>query len=151
MTGVPQGWNYNAQTKVLTAPNNVQVTDGFAQWILTHDWDADDLPRLGALGLTPVEQGNPGIGGGTVQPFNKKILVWTAKTGVYEMYAGKEWIALYQAWNKTAMDLKAAQAQIVQLQQQLMAAQNNTPLLNDLKVKLTQIHNLSDLSGEFLK
>lgn len=135
---IPNGWRDDGH--ILTAPNGIQVTDGFRQWVLTHNWSADNLPRLGALPMNPVEQGNPALGGGTVQPFNRTILVWTSQSGVYEMFCGKEWIALYQAWNKTANDLRAAQAQIQTLQQQLQAAQNGAP---DLKARLTQINDLS--------
>lgn len=123
MSGVPQGWHYDDKKKVLTAPNGTQVTDGFAQWILNHSWAADDLPRMGAIGLNPVEIGNPALGGGTVQPFNKTILVWTQATGVYPMYAGKEYIALYQALSQTRLDLKSAQSQVTALQQQVKQLQ----------------------------
>jgi hypothetical protein len=127
VSGVPQGWHYDDKTKVLTAPNGTQVTDGFAQWILTHTWAADDLPRMGAIGLTPVEIGNPALGGGTVQPFNKTILAWTQKAGVYPMYAGKEYIALYQLLSKLQADYKAAQSQITSLQQQVKQLQEQQP------------------------
>lgn len=139
--GVPAGWRDDGQT--LTAPNRVQVTQGFRQWVLTHNWDPGDVPRLAAMGLDPVEQGNPGLGPGTAQPFNTKILVWTAQKGVYEMYAGQEWIALYQVWDKSLQDLHAAQAQIVALQAQLAAAQNANPVLKDYQNRLNQIYNLA--------
>lgn len=127
MSGVPQGWHYDTNKKVLTAPNGTQITDGFAQWILTHTWGADDLPRMGAIGLNPVEIGNPALGGGTVQPFNRTILAWTQKTGVYEMYAGKEYIALYQQLSQARLDLKSAQSQITALQQQIQQLQQQQP------------------------
>lgn len=47
--------------------------------------------------------------------------------------------------------LNNALAQIKVLQQQLLAAQNSAPQLNDLKTRINQIHTISDLSGEFLK
>lgn len=130
VSGVPQGWHYDDKAKILTASNGTQVRDGFAQWILNHTWAGDDLPRMGAIGLNPVEIGNPGLGGGTVQPFNKTILVWTQKSGVYEMYAGKEYIALYQSLSKAQTDLKSTQSQIASLQQQvkqLQEQQSPTP------------------------
>jgi hypothetical protein len=149
MSGVPQGWHDDGHT--LTAPNKVTVVDGFRQWILTHDWDAGNIPLLGATGLTPVEQGNPSLGGGTVQPFRTSVLVWTQKRGVYEMWTGQEWLALYKVWNQATTNLKTAQAQILQLQQQLLAAQDSTPLVAELKDKLTQIHTLSDIQEDFIK
>lgn len=146
MSGVPQGWHYDDTTKILTASNGIQVTNGFAQWILTHDWAADDLPRMGAIGINPVEIGNPALGGGTVQPFNKSILVWTAKTGVYPMYVGKEYIALYQLLSKIQIDLKSAQSQVASLQQQIKqlqeqppAPQPTTPTANDIESAATSI------------
>jgi len=47
--------------------------------------------------------------------------------------------------------LNAALTQVKALQQQLLAAQNSTQIINDYKTKLNQIHNLSDTTGEFLK
>jgi hypothetical protein len=67
------------------------------------------------------------LGGGTVQPFNKTILAWTQKAGVYPMYAGKEYIALYQLLSKLQADYKAAQSQITSLQQQVKQLQEQQP------------------------
>jgi hypothetical protein len=125
--GVPAGWHYDDQQKILTAPNGTTVRDGFCQWILGHTWDAGNLPRMGAIGLNPVEVGNAALGGGTVQPFNKSVLVWTAATNVYEMFVGKEYIALYQKWNDTALQLKSAQSQIATLQLQIKQLQQSNP------------------------
>lgn len=149
MAGVPQGWHDDSH--VLTAPNKVQITDGFRSWILAHNWDANNIPLLGATALNPVEQGNVALGGGTVQPFRTCVLAWTQQKGVYEMWLGQEWLALYRVWNQTSTNLKAAQAQVLQLQQQLIATQDSTPLLSDYKEKLSQIHTLSDIQEDFVK
>lgn len=141
MSGVPTGWTYDQQTKKLHAPNGVEVADGFAQWILAHDWDPGNWPLMAAQGLNPVEQGNPSLGGGTVQPFRLCILAWTAKTGVYVMWAGQEYIALYQLWQKALGELHTAQNQIAALQQQLTQAQNAT--LADYQNRLNQIYQIA--------
>jgi N-acetyl-anhydromuramyl-L-alanine amidase AmpD len=149
MAGVPAGWHDDGQT--LTAPNKVQVVQGFRDWILSHAWDASNIPLLGATALNPVEQGNVALGAGTVQPFRTCVLAWTQSKGVYEMWIGQEWLALYRVWNQATTGLKAAQAQLAQLQAQLVAAQDSTPLVTDLKNRMTQIHTLSDVQEDFLK
>lgn len=146
--GVPQGWKDNGQ--VLTAPNGVPVTDGFRKWILSHNWDANNVPLLPAQGLNPVEQGNPGLGGGTVLPCLTCVLVWTAKKGVYEMWVGQEYVALHNELIKMQTDLSTAQAQVKSLQAQALSAQNSTPVINDLKARLNQIITIADTSGGFL-
>jgi N-acetyl-anhydromuramyl-L-alanine amidase AmpD len=47
--------------------------------------------------------------------------------------------------------LTAAQTQVTQLQAQLVAAQDSTPLVTDLKNRMTQIHTLSDTQEDFVK
>lgn len=150
MAGVPAGWHDDGHN-ILTAPNKVTVTDGFRDWILSHTWDAGNIPLLGATALNPVEQGNPSLGNGTVQPFRTCVLAWTRQKGVYEMWLGQEWLALYRVWNQTSTNLKAAQAQVLQLQQQLLAAQDSTPLVTELKDTLSKIHDLSDVKETFVK
>jgi N-acetyl-anhydromuramyl-L-alanine amidase AmpD len=147
--GVPQGWKDDG--KVLTAPNGVYVTDGFRQWVLTHTWDAGNLPLMNASALTPVEQGNPGLGGGTVQPFRLCVLAWTQARGVYVMWVGQEYVALHQVLHKALTDLNASQAQVKALQAQLLVAQNSGPLATELVNRLNQIHTLSDTTGDFVK
>ena len=146
---IPQGWKDDG--KVLTAPNGYSITDGFRQWVLAHSWDAGNVPLMNAAALNPVEQGNPSLGGGTVQPFRLCVLAWTQARGVYVMWVGQEYVALHQAWHKALTDLNATQAQVKVLQQQLIAAQNSGPLATDLKNRLNQIHTLSDTTGDFVK
>lgn len=146
---IPQGWKDDGKT--LTAPNGVYVTDGFRQWVLAHSWDAGNLPLMNASALNPVEQGNPSLGGGTVQPFRLCVLAWTQAKGVYVMWVGQEYVALHQVLHKALTDLNASQAQVKVLQAQLVAAQNSTPLVTELQNKLTQIHTLSDTTGDFVK
>lgn len=108
---VPQGWSYDQENKILTASNNTQITNGFAQWIINKDWDPGNLPLMAAVAMNPVELGNPSLGAGTVQPFRKTILVWTPKTNVYEMWAGQEYVALYQHINTLIQQIKVLEAQ----------------------------------------
>ncbi len=147
--GVPNGWKDDG--KVLTAPNGYSVTDGFRQWVLAHSWDAGNLPLMNASALTPVEQGNPSLGGGTVQPFRLCVLAWTKAKGVYVMWVGQEYVALHQVLHKTLTDLNASQAQVKALQAQLVAAQNSGPLATELANRLNQIHDLSDVKETFVQ
>lgn len=147
--GVPQGWKDDGKT--LTAPNGVYVTDGFRGWVLAHNWDAGNLPLMNASALDPVEQGNPSLGGGTVQPFRLCVLAWTQAKGVYVMWVGQEYVALHQVLHKALTDLNASQAQVKALQAQLLAAQNSGPLATELVDRLTKIHDLSDTTGDFVK
>jgi N-acetyl-anhydromuramyl-L-alanine amidase AmpD len=147
--GVPNGWHDDGKT--LTAPNGVYVTDGFRQWVLAHSWDAGNLPLMNASALTPVEQGNPSLGSGTVQPFRLCVLAWTQAKGVYVMWVGQEYVALHQVLHKALTDLNASQAQVKALQAQLLAAQNSGPLATELVNRLNQIHTLSDTTGDFVK
>jgi N-acetyl-anhydromuramyl-L-alanine amidase AmpD len=141
MTGIPQGWKDDG--KVLSA-NGFKVTDGFRQWILSHDWDPGNTPRMNAAGLNPVELGNPDLGSGTVQAFNKTILAWTPKMGVYEMYAGKEFLALHQELHQTTIKLNDALAQVKALQAQMQARPHTNVELDDLKTRLNQIKLIVD-------
>jgi hypothetical protein len=139
--GVPNGWHDDGTT--LIAPNGVQVTQGFRQFVLAHDWDPGNWPLMAAVASNPVEVGNPSLGGGTVQPFRITVLAWTAQRGVYVMWVGQEYLALYAGWNKTNQDLHAAQAQVVSLEAQIQALQNANPLMKDLQNRLNQVNNLS--------
>ena len=147
--GVPQGWKDDGKT--LTAPNGYSITDGFRGWVLAHSWDANNLPLMNAAALDPVEQGNPSLGGGTVQPFRLCVLAWTQAKGVYVMWIGQEYVALHQVLHKALTDLNASQAQVKALQAQLLAAQNSGPLATELVDRLNQIHTLSDTTGDFVK
>ena len=113
---IPIGWTYDDNKKILIAPNKIQVTDGFAQWILNHSWDNSNLPLMVAAGVNPVEQGNKTLGPGTVQPFRTKILAWTPKMGVYEMWVGQEYMALYQLYSYFSSQNDHLQIQIKNLQ-----------------------------------
>jgi hypothetical protein len=135
---VPNGWVYNSNTKILTAPNGIQVTNGFCQWILKNNWDGTDLPVTAALAMNPVEQGNPGLGGGTIQAFRTKVLAWTKALNVYEMWIGKEYVAINQSITQKNIQISSMQAQIVALQQQIKTLQNA-----NVDKAVTSLQNLS--------
>lgn len=123
---IPTGWKDNPQTGVLTAPNGIQVVRGFRDYILGNLWDADDVPQQAEAGLSPLEQSNPTLGGGTWQPFLRSVLEWTQDRGVFKMYTGRElWYArrlLDQALasnDALAARVKTLQGQIAALQSQI--------------------------------
>lgn len=133
--GIPQDWHDDGH--ILTAPNGGQITDGFRDWVLGHNWDAGNWPLMSVQSLSPVEQGHASLGSGTVQAFRKVILVWTSQTGCYEMWAGQEYIALYQKLHDSLTQLTNAQAQVKALQAQLAQTPPDATL-TDLKNRLNQ-------------
>jgi hypothetical protein len=146
---IPKGWKDDG--KVLTAPNGVQVRTGFRDYILAHEWDPDNTPEQAEQGLASLEISNPGLGGGTWQPFKKSVLEWTATGGVFPMYAGRELLATRKMLYSVATQLNTALAQAKTLQAQLAEASANAdPTLKDYQNRLDQIHTLSDRTGDFL-
>lgn len=127
---IPKGWKYDSKANILTAPNNTQVTTGFCQWVLNRDWDPGNIPLMAAVGLNPVEVGNPNLGGGTVQPFRKTVLAWTPKSGVYEMWVGQEYLALYRALNTANQTIKTLQQQSTGVVSQELISSLNSILSN---------------------
>ena len=88
MPVVPAGWHDDGQT--LTAPNGIQVTLGFRQYVLTHSWNPNNYPLEPAVGLNPLEESNPALGGGTQQVFRWIVLEWTASRNVFFSFVGQE-------------------------------------------------------------
>ena len=87
---IPQGWKDDPTTGVLTAPNGIAVVHGFRDYILTHNWDAGDLPVAVEAGRDPLEISDPTVGAGTYQCFYWIMLEWTPARGVFVAYVGKE-------------------------------------------------------------
>lgn len=153
--GVPQGWHDNGT--ILTAPNNIPVKLGFRQYVLTHNWDANNYPLAAEEGLSQLELSNPALGGGTWQPFRWTVLEWTAQRGVFEMWTGQELLAVrnlvatLQTQIKTLQDQATTlQAQIKTLQDQLAQAQGSADLASqiaNLKNCLKQINTLSQVTA----
>jgi len=139
MSVVPQGWQDDGTT--LTAPNHVPVKLGFRQYVLTHNWDANNYPLAAEEATPQLELSNPALGGGTWQPFRWTVLEWTPQRGVTEMWTGQELLA-------TRNQVATLQNQIKMLQDQLAQAQGSADLINrinDLKTRLQQIAILAKL------
>jgi len=90
--GIPAGWRDDGTT--LTAPNGHKVVKGFREYILTHAWDANNLPLEDEHSQNPLEENNPALGGGTQQIFLWTTLEWDPQRGVQIMHTGKELLFL---------------------------------------------------------
>lgn len=127
---VPQGWNYNATTGILTAPNKHTAKLGNAQFVLLSPaWDA---------GNVPLEEEH-GVPGGTAQLFRDGELAWDAKNGVHYAPIG----LLYQA---AEAQITSLQAQITALQKQIAAIPVSiTQLANQVAAVLLQLQQYNAL------
>lgn len=134
--GVPNGWNDNAQTGVLTAPNGITVVRGFRDYILANNWDANNLPLQVEQPMNPLELSNPGLGGGTQQVFRWTVLEWNADRGVFVSWVGQEVLATRKA-------LHDAYAQIATLQQQ-----ENTQLLKQIADYTNRFNQIGQLASQ---
>lgn len=95
MTGVPNGWKDAGG--ILTAPNGVQIHQGFRDFILNHPWDAGNVPQEVEYNTSPVQLHNPGLGAGDRQVYRDSLLWWTQAKGVVnEPYIGLELDAAYK-------------------------------------------------------
>lgn len=140
--GVPNGWNDNAQTGVLTAPNGITVVRGFRDYILANGWDANNLPLQVEQARNPLELGNTSLGSGTQQIFRWSVLEWTSEGGVFPAWGGQELLATQKA-------LSDAQTEITSLKQ------NETSLLlqriADDTNRFNQIVSLTSQIGQLAK
>lgn len=87
--GVPAGWSDDG-TALHNPANGFVVTQGFRNYILNHAWDGGNVPLQNVVAANPVEESNPGLGGGTVQVFRFDRLEWTATIGVIRGWIGQE-------------------------------------------------------------
>lgn len=146
---IPQGWKDDGS--VLTAPNGVQVVRGFRDFVLSHNWSADNFPLDVERGTSQLELGNPALGGGTYQQFTYSLLEWTSSRGVFVAYVGKELSATRSALAKTLAQVQQLQQQVQALQTQVQQLQQQQPipvdqqLLNSLTQRLTQIEALAKI------
>ena len=140
VTGVPTGWKDDGA--VLTAPNGQRVKAGFREYVLAHNWAANNWPVADEYAANPVERANPKSGAGSRQEFRFNSLIWTAAAGVYVPSIGTEYATVAQA-------LVAAQAQVAALQAQLAAAQAQAAKDDPVAAKWLAIGNaLKDGIGE---
>lgn len=89
---VPAGWK--DANNILTAPNGIPVAFGFRDYILKIGWDPNNWPLTREYSTNPIEQSNPGLGGGSAQEFRWKRLTY-AQGRVFEGWIGQE-LAWYQ-------------------------------------------------------
>jgi hypothetical protein len=106
---IPAGWHDDPTKKILTAPNGIEVTQGFRDYILSHNWDPANIPLTPAQGLNPLELSNTALGSGTRQTCRDGDLEWTSRTGVFEGWIGQELLATLDLLHKVQDDLKALQ------------------------------------------
>lgn len=111
---VPNGWKDNGTT--LVAPNGVGVVQGFREWILAHDWRADDYPLNNSYGTAT----------GTEQDCVYERLRWTkASNTIQEVPYGSDYL-------QAVSTIQTLQAQIKTLQTQ----QPTAPASSDVKAIL---------------
>lgn len=80
---IPANWHDDGTT--LTAPNGHRVVHGFRYYILTHPWQADDLPEEEEKTVDSVDSTRPALGAGSRQTFTRSILIWTAALDVQRL------------------------------------------------------------------
>jgi hypothetical protein len=125
---VPQGWKDDGTT--LTAPNNVAVVLGFRDFVLSHVWDAGNIPLAPEQGVQLLEASNPALGGGTQQLFRWSMLGYSAQRGVFMEWVGQELFtvrgqlaAVYPAYQQLKTDNAQLTAKVATLEAQLQAQQ----------------------------
>lgn len=136
MATVPAGWTDDGTT--LTAPNGYTVGSGFRTYVMTHAWDAADVPVTGEMSVADVELGDATQGGGTVQYFQQSQLAWTAQAGVRLVALGVEAArmraqigTLATQAQKDAATIGALTSQVAQLQTRITALQTQVAQLQN--------------------
>lgn len=89
---VPEGWKDDGT--ILTAPNKIQVRTGFRDYILSNDWDNNDMPLNSEYADQSLEISNPSTGAGTAQDFRMSRLLYTQRRGVFKGWVGQEYLAV---------------------------------------------------------
>lgn len=141
VTGVPEGWSDDGKT--LRAPDGkYEVTEGYRDWILTHNWDSTNWPICSSTGSSSLEASNPSIGAGTYQDFRKNRLEWTEQTGVIECYLGVEYEFVMQQRNALQQQVNNDQILIANLKSGL-PKDLITNLSNDCQSLLSKLQGLT--------
>src|SRR5260221_2186613 len=123
---VPANWHDDGTT--LRAPNGVGVVLGFRTFLLSHNWDAGNVPLAPEQGVQLLEASNPSLGGGTQQVFRWSMLGYTAARGVFMEWIGQE-LGVVRQQAITYHDLsKQLKAEVDSLKQQLATVQQPTGL-----------------------
>jgi hypothetical protein len=123
---IPTGWKDDGKT--LVAPNGIPVVMGFREYVLVHNWDANNWPLAGeqVISSGSIEPGNASIGPGSRQDFRLTSLGWTQSRNVYVIYVGQDIRALEQ-------QLAAANTHVAQLEAQLASMPAPDPAPADPK------------------
>lgn len=132
---IPQGWHDDGTT--LTATNGHKVVQGFRDYVLSHSWDAANVPLQEEQGLNPLEGSNPSLGAGTRQAFNWTVLEYTTSRGVFVAWGGQELLwcenELSAQKNLYAQIYAAYQAQKQQIATLQAQTQASPQLLTDMQ------------------
>jgi len=131
--GIPQNWHDTGS--VLTAPNGIPVVLGFRDYILSHPWDAANVPLSKEQGTDRVEESHPELGKGTEQLFMYIGLYYTLATGVQLMHLGEELA-------KTRQQAASLYADNQTLRAQLTALQTGAPIADPRITRYEQVKNI---------
>ncbi len=151
MNTVPMGWHDDGHT--LTAPNGHRVVFGFRDYILAHNWDAQNEPLEEESGLNPLEGSNPTLGAGTRQVFRLGALEYTAARGVFPGWIGQELLwregvygQIYAAYQAQKQQIAALTAKVAQLEQNQPPDQSS--IVTELQAALAEISGyVASISG----
>lgn len=111
---VPTGWKDDG--KILTAPNGIQIREGFRNFVLANNWATDNIPLAAEQASNPVEISNPALGAGTRQVFRKTVLEWTSAHGVFVAWVGQELLAVIAAKDALTTDKANLQKRVLDLE-----------------------------------
>src|SRR5713101_4021145 len=114
---VPANWHDDGTT--LTAPNGVAVRLGFRDYVLSHNWDAGNIPLAPEQGVSLLEASNPSLGGGSQQVFSMSMLAYTQARGVFLEWCGVELAFVRGQLATYYPQVKTLQAEVDSLKQQL--------------------------------
>jgi GH25 family lysozyme M1 (1,4-beta-N-acetylmuramidase) len=90
--GIPSGWTDDG--KILTAPNGITITTGFRGFILSHAWDAANVPLGPEHESDPASTAEPQLGNGTRMDFVYNSLIWSRAQGTIKLAALNAELAL---------------------------------------------------------
>ncbi len=113
---IPHGWHDDGAT--LTAPNGVQLQHGFRSYVLSHNWNPENVPLGSERAMSVLLDSDVALGGGSEIIFRESGLIYTAKDGVQVMPIGQELVKsrennvrYYDFYQEIIAAQKAAQQQ----------------------------------------
>ncbi len=144
--GVPTGWHDDGKT--LTAPNSVPVRYGFREYVLIHNWDANNWPLGPEFATGRLEDSNPSLGGGSQQIFRWSMLGYNTTRGVFFEWIGQELIVArqqvakyypsYQELPKVQGEFEAANGQVTSLTEQVAALEKQLQAVVGIPTEVVQ-------------